>query len=37
MGLEDDDYPKGFLGFKLQVERISAAAGHLYHVYLGEE
>ena len=30
MGLIEDDYPLRFLGFKLQIERISASADHLY-------
>ena len=26
----EDDYPQGFFGFNLQVERISEAVGHSY-------
>ena len=33
-GTKEDEYPQGFLGFKLRDESISASVGHLYYYYL---
>lgn len=32
MWLREDDYPRRFLGFQLQVERVSTGVGYHYHL-----